>query len=110
MRLVREAQIEDLRKKYLRGITKVIREVDRNASADLRFNEKGQPVRLKINVYRSIDSKRETERNEIIASWRERGFEVDCYNWAIYGSKYLTLSGKEDIKTIQKIARDCLDV
>ena len=108
LRLVKKAQREELRKKYLRGITKVIRGADKAASADLRFNENGEPKQLTIDLYSPIDSKRETELNAIIAGWRERGFKVDCYNWAIYGSKCLTLSGKEDIKALQKIARDSL--
>ena len=96
LRLVKKAQLEELRKKYLRGIAKFIKEADRNASADLNLNEN------------PFDSKRKTERKSIIGCWRESEFEVNYNNWAIHGSKDIALSGKEDAKALQKIVHDNL--
>jgi len=107
-RLLKEAELEKLRKKYLKGIMKVIRPLDREARAYLGLNEQGKPKGLGITIWRSIRPEDENRKKATIKNLTKKGFKVEDWAYQIKGTKQVNLKGEEDLKQLQEIAKQMI--
>lgn len=104
-RLLREAELEKQRRKYLLNIVKAIRPFEKEAHAYLDLDDQGEPKRLLITVWRHVRSDDEAKRKEVIEELRAKGFKAKDRTHYVRGTKQVDLKGNEDSEQLQEIAR-----
>jgi len=106
--LLKKAEFEKLRRKCLLGIMKAIKPLEKDARAGLDLNERGEPELLEISIWKQIEADEEAERKALIENFEARNFKTKNWSWAIEGTKYADLTGKENLKQLQDIAKRML--
>jgi hypothetical protein len=107
-KLLKEAKVENRRRKYIQKITKALKPLEKDVSVRVALNDNLEPKSLLIEVYKHVDQNEEKERDTITRDLKTRNFKVETYSWAIYGVKGAELTGKESINQLQEIAKRML--
>ena len=107
-RLLKEAKLQRIRRGYLIGIRKATRPLERDADVDMGLTENGEPKWLEIIVQKEVEQQNEEERKTIVRDLKGKNFEIKNWSWAIEGTKQTFLSGKENLKQLQEIAKRML--
>lgn len=106
--LLRKAELEKVRRKYLLGIMKAIKPLEKDAHAELDLNDKGEPELLEITIWKQIEADEKAERKALRENLEARNFKTKNWSCAIEGIKYADLTGKENLKQLQDIAKRML--
>lgn len=106
--LLRQAELEKVRAKWLRAIVRVVRHIDRRAYVRLEMTDEAKPKRLAITVYREVDEQDEAEKKIIADEFKAKGFEVKEWSWQIRGIKQVDLKGTETVKELQTAAEQMM--
>jgi len=107
-RLLKEAEFEKLRRRYLMGIMRTLRPLDKEVRAYLELDEHGKPKTLRITVWRQVSPDDENKRKTIIEELEAKGFKVNSWTHHIKGVKEVSLKGEESLKELQNIAKRML--
>jgi hypothetical protein len=107
-RLLKEARLQRIRRGYLIEIRKAMKPVERDADADLGLTENGEPKWLAIIVHKEVEQQNEEERKTIVSDLKGKNFEIKNWSWAIEGTKQTLLTGRENLKQLQEIAKRML--
>jgi len=106
--LLKKAELEKVRRKHLLEIMKAIKPLEKDAHARLDLNDKGEPELLEISIWKQIEANEEAERKVLMKNLEARNFKTKNWSWAIEGTKYADLTGKETLKQLQEIAKRML--
>ncbi len=104
-RLLKKAELEKLRRKYLLGIMKAIRPLEKDVHVTLSLNDRGEPEFLEIEIWKQIEKSEEAQRKLFIDDLKARKFKITDWSWAIGGIKQTRLTGKETMEQLQDKAK-----
>jgi hypothetical protein len=107
-RLLKEAKLQRIRRGYLIGIRKAIKPLEGDADVDMGLTENGEPKWLAIIVQKEVEQQNEEERKTIVSDLKGKNFKTKNWSWVIEGTKQTFLTGKENLKQLQEMAKRML--
>jgi hypothetical protein len=114
-RLLKEAKLENCRRKYLQKIMKAVRPLEKGANVMIDLNENLEPKSLLIEVYKRVDRSEETERDRIIRDLKAKVFSTDLLSASSWSSRTFFLgeylgkvSHPRDYSDLRRPTRYCM--
>jgi hypothetical protein len=106
--LLKEARLQKIRREYLMKINKVIKPLESDAQVDIGLTDGGKPRWLVMRIWKQIEEEDEALRKSVTDDLIARRFNVKTWTWAIEGTKQSLLTGEENLKQLQEIAKQML--
>jgi hypothetical protein len=106
--LLKEARLQKIRREYLMKINKVIKPLESDAQVDIGLTDGGKPRWLVMRIWKQIEEEDEALRKSVTDDLIARRFNVKTWTWAIEGTKQSLLTGEENLKQLEEIAKQML--